>query len=140
MAGYTVTCKECGAISTGNSKWIPTSAVKKAGRACQSCGSANTEITPGWPIGYKSSSNKSQPSTKNPVEKAAEEYQNLLDEGRRRKEAKYRSILYNIKMIIFAMVLPVCLLVFLGQACERFVPSSSDSGEYCAPGLYGAEC
>ena len=49
MAEYTVTCQSCGALRLGNSKWIPLSAVKKAGADCRSCGSNQTEITAGWP-------------------------------------------------------------------------------------------
>ena len=141
MPEYTVTCKSCGSISTGNSKWIPLSSIQKAGKACQTCGSPHTEITLGWPNEHTSSSNNVQLATKTPAEKVAEEHQKRMDEYDRKTKANHRSVLYNLKMLFFGMVLPVMALGLIGQACSQLFPSSgTDSGEYCSPGLYGPEC
>ena len=67
MAKYTVTCKACGAVHC-NSKWIPVSAVQKAGRDCHACGSSETVITSGWRKKKKNHTKEHQkPSSQDPL-------------------------------------------------------------------------
>ena len=119
MAEYTVTCKSCGAVRLGNSKWIPLSAVQKAGEDCRTCGSSETVITSGW-------RKKKKPHEYN-TEKSI-----------------YQDPAFAIGKFVGAIVVlggPILLMALMAWVSPYFKSSSPQSDyEYCPPGLYGREC
>ena len=122
MAKYTVTCKACGAVHLGNSKWIPLSAVQKAGRNCHACGSSETVITSGWRKKKKPHEyNTQKPSSQDPLNVVAK---NIGAFG-----------------AILILCLPIGFMALVAWWSPSFKSSSpQDDYEYCSPGFYGREC
>ena len=118
MSQYCITCKSCGFIYRGESKWIPVSAVQKAEHACRACGSRDTVITLGW-------------SNKKPHEYNTE-------------KSIYQDPAFAIGKFVGAIVVlggPILLMALMAWVSPYFKSSSPQSDyEYCPPGLYGREC